>query len=176
MYVVGGVEGGSTNVTIPVDLGNDLYLLKVCLHRPKEISLWKGFTQPLRNWSRFKHCLFHIVPRQCLSTCVYEWKKDPLISGCLFLTISTHKYRINVPFSTIGSQKISKNHLRPLYHGSKKNQRIGQKPYPESSILFSFFSGKPDGSLKFVKNPRWAVILFYLKPQTWGFLKFQVQI
>lgn len=59
MYVVGGVEGGSTNVTIPVDLGNDLYLLKVCLHRPKEISCYeKGFTQPLRNWSRLKHCLF----------------------------------------------------------------------------------------------------------------------
>jgi hypothetical protein len=46
MYVVGGVEGGSTNVTIPVDLGNDLYLLKVCLHRPKEISCYE---KALRN-------------------------------------------------------------------------------------------------------------------------------
>jgi hypothetical protein len=134
--------------------------------------LWKRLYATFTQLEPFETLSLHIVPRQCLTTCVYEWKKDPLISGCLFLTTSTHRYRINVPFSTIGSQKKSKNHLRPLHHGSKKIKELVKNP-TWNHQFFSHSFQENDGSLKIVKNPtRWAVILFYLKPQTWGFLKF----
>jgi hypothetical protein len=77
---------------------------------PAMKRLYASFTQ----LEPFQTLSLHIVPRQCLTTCVYEWKKDPLISGCLFLTISTHKYRINVPLSTIGSQQNQRTILNPF--------------------------------------------------------------
>jgi hypothetical protein len=47
MYLWGLWEGKSTNVTIPINLGNDLRLLEICLHRPKEISCYERALQNL---------------------------------------------------------------------------------------------------------------------------------
>jgi len=91
MYVGQGAKGGSTNVTIPVDLGNDLYLFEVCLHSPKEISCYERTLRNLYATGAISNTVFlHIVPRQCLTKCVYEWKKEfwkkfSLVSGSLFL-------------------------------------------------------------------------------------------
>jgi hypothetical protein len=46
MYLWGLWEGSSTNVTISINLGNDLCLLEICLHKPKEISCYE---RALRN-------------------------------------------------------------------------------------------------------------------------------
>jgi hypothetical protein len=47
MYLWGLWERSSTNVTIPINLGNDIYFLKICLHRPKEISCYERALQNL---------------------------------------------------------------------------------------------------------------------------------
>ncbi len=69
----GGGKGGSTNVTIPVDLGNDLHLLEMCLHRSKEISCYERTLRNLYATGAVSNTIsLHIVPRQGLTKCVDE--------------------------------------------------------------------------------------------------------
>ncbi len=123
MYLWGLWEGSSTNVTIPINLGNDLCFLEICLHRPKEISCYeRALQKPLHKGSHFKHSLvsLYMVPQQCLTKCVYKWNYFlKLVNGSFFLTVAINKYWVNVCL-TNESQKTKWPSLRPIYHGSRK--------------------------------------------------------